>query len=156
MLFCHTIQYIFMIYSLLSQNFVAEIYALIPPNFLGWKIVPAKFFAFWMYGKNTQDVFVFAEKLCAFSNASCLPVDKGRCGLFRVIFLTPLPPPVAYHWNCTAVTRTCWTNMIFCIFSDQTLHFIIDCTMHRARRAHSQRHQLSLHHIWAAIQDRLE
>ena len=33
-----------MIYALLSQNLLVKIYALIPPIFLVWKIVPALFF----------------------------------------------------------------------------------------------------------------
>ena len=41
MLFCHKIHYILMINALLSQNLVVEIYALFPPIFLGWQIVPA-------------------------------------------------------------------------------------------------------------------
>ena len=38
-----------MIYSLLSQNFVVEIYALFPQNILDWGADSANFFAFWMY-----------------------------------------------------------------------------------------------------------
>ena len=39
-----------MIYALLSQNFVVEIYALFPQNILDWGADSANFFAFWMYG----------------------------------------------------------------------------------------------------------
>ena len=49
MLFCHKIRYILMINALLLQNLVVMIYALFPPIFLGCKIVPANFSAFWMY-----------------------------------------------------------------------------------------------------------
>ena len=38
-----------MIYALLSQNFVVEIYALFPQNILDWGADSANFFAFWMY-----------------------------------------------------------------------------------------------------------
>ena len=51
MLFCQRIHYIWMINALLLQNLVVEIYALFPPIFLGWQIVSANIFAFWMYAK---------------------------------------------------------------------------------------------------------
>ena len=52
MLFCHKINIILIINALLWQNLVVEIYALFLPIFLGWQIVPANFFAFWMYGPS--------------------------------------------------------------------------------------------------------
>ena len=46
MLFCHKINYIWMINALLSQNLVVEIYALFPPIFLVWQILSAIFCCF--------------------------------------------------------------------------------------------------------------
>ena len=45
-----------MINALLSQNLVVLIYALFPPIFQGWQIVPAIFVAFWMYELTKEKV----------------------------------------------------------------------------------------------------
>ena len=71
------IHYIFMINALLSQNLVVEIYALFPPIFLGWQIVPAIFFAFWMYGA----MFFFQQRSNS-NGLSCRhsPSSTDGCG----------------------------------------------------------------------------
>ena len=57
MLFWNGNHYILMINTLLSQNLVVKIYALFPPIFLGCKIVPANFSAFWMYAGHQLSQF---------------------------------------------------------------------------------------------------
>ena len=55
-----------MIYALLSQNFVVEIYALFPQNILDWGADSTNFFAFWMYGYRvaSRDAAYESKNLC--------------------------------------------------------------------------------------------
>ena len=64
-----------MIYALLSQNFVVEIYALFPQNILDWGADSANFFAFWMYGDWLSQL----PKRKCLTQKVIISVFKGFC-----------------------------------------------------------------------------
>ena len=92
MLFCHKIHHIWMINALLLQNLVAQIYALFPPIFLGWQIVSANFFAFWMYGLDI-DRYPKVPKCPLFNQLAIKITNKSPNGFTGSICLLAIISP---------------------------------------------------------------
>ena len=98
MLSNHTFLDFWLIYALLSQNFVVAIYALFPQIFLDWKAESADFFAFRMYAES-------ARLKCPIW--SC----KRSCKMLKLNLLSPL---CYVHWKTTQkMGNTKSTNFLF-------------------------------------------